>query len=394
MDSSNSAGIDQVREQYGTGGDAMRNRVAISAVFFLNGFGLASWFIHIPSVKEQLGLNEQQLGLALLGTGVGSLVTMWLSGWLMGRFGSRRVLILATLCFAFLLAFPVWAPNLVLLTVSLAFLGGCNGLMDVCMNNQAAYFEALAGRPVMSSFHAIWSLGGWCGSLLGSLFLLNQQLSTWHLAFLGLLIVGGVVWLAPSLLRIASEHGPIFALPTREIAIFALLCLIAMLSEGSVADWAGVHLRDDLGSPHALSGLGFNAFAICMAGGRFVGDRIVQRIGRERTVTAGALVGAIGLFVAALAGSPILSIIGFGLAGLGMSNIVPVLFSLAAMRIPGAIERATSSVFATGYLGFLIGPPLVGMFAQLFTLPVALAGIAVLVGGICVFSPRRVSASE
>ena len=389
MESGNSAGIDQFREQYGTIGDTMRNRVAISAVFFLNGFGLASWFIHIPSVKEQLGLNEQQLGLALLGTGLGSLLTMWLSGWLMGRFGSRRILILATLCFAFSLVFPVWAPNLVLLTVSLGFLGGCNGLMDVCMNNQAAYFEALAGRPVMSSFHAIWSLGGWCGSLLGSLFLLNQQLSTWHLVFLGLLIIGGVVWLAPSLLRIASEHGPIFALPTREIAIFALLCLIAMLSEGAVADWAGVHLRDDLGTPYALSGLGFNAFAICMAGGRFVGDRIVQRIGRERTVTAGALVGAIGLFFAALAGSPILSIIGFGLAGLGMSNIVPVLFSLAALRIPGAIERATSSVFATGYLGFLIGPPLVGMFAQLFTLPVALAGIAVLVAGICVFSPRQ-----
>jgi MFS family permease len=389
MESGNSAGIDQVREQYGTSGDTMRKRLAISTVFFLNGFGLASWFIHIPSVKEQLGLNEQQLGLALLGTGLGSLVTMWLSGWLMGRFGSRRVLILATLCFAFSLVFPVWAPNLVLLTVSLGFLGGCNGLMDVCMNNQAAYFEALAGRPVMSSFHAIWSLGGWCGSLLGSLFLLNQELSTWHLVFLGLLIIGGVVWLAPSLLRIASEHGPIFALPTREIAIFALLCLIAMLSEGAVADWAGVHLRDDLGTPYALSGLGFNAFAICMAGGRFVGDRIVQRIGRERTVTTGALVGAIGMFVAALAGSPTLSIIGFGLAGLGMSNIVPVLFSLAALRIPGAIERATSSVFATGYLGFLIGPPLVGMFAQLFTLPVALAGIAVLVAGICVFSPRR-----
>jgi len=138
-----------------------------------------------------------------------------------------------------------------------------------------------------------------------------------------------------------------------------------------------------------LSGLGFNAFSICMAGGRFVGDRVVLRIGRERTVTAGALVGASGLFVAALASTPVLSVIGFGLAGLGMSNIVPVLFSLAALRIPGAIERATSSVFATGYLGFLIGPPLVGMFAQRFTLPVALAGVAILVAGSCVFGPRR-----
>jgi MFS family permease len=314
---------------------------------------------------------------------------MWLSGWLMGRFGSRRVLILATLCFALSLALPVWAPNFVLLTVSLGFIGGCNGLMDVCMNNQAAHFEALAGRPVMSSFHATWSLGGWCGSLLGSLFLLSQQLAAWHLVLLCLFIIGGMIWLAPSLLRTVSEQGPIFALPTREIVIFALLCLIAMLSEGAVADWAGVHLRDDLRTPFALSGFGYSAFAICMAGGRFIGDKIVQRAGRERTVTASALLGAVGLFAAALADTPVMSIIGFGLAGLGMSNIVPVLFSLAALRVPGAIERATSSVFATGYLGFLLGPPLVGLFAQRFTLPVALAGVAVLVAGICLFSPRR-----
>jgi MFS family permease len=388
MESENSgrAGIESERELPGSREGTART--AISMVFFLNGFGLASWFIHIPSVKGQLGLNEQQLGLALLGIGVGSLVTMWLSGWLMSRYGSRRVLTVATLCFGLSLAFPVWAPNFLLLTISLGFLGGCNGLMDVSMNNQAAHFEALAGRPVMSSFHAIWSLGGWCGSLAGSLFLLNQQLSTWHLVVLGLLIVGGMVRLRPSLLPTLSEQGPIFALPTRGIAIFALLCLVAMLSEGAVADWAGVHLRDDLGTPYALSGLGFNAFAICMASGRFIGDRIVQRVGREQTVTAGALLGAIGLFIAALASTPALSIAGFGLAGLGMSNVVPVLFSLAALRTPGAIERATSSVFATGYLGFLIGPPLVGMFAQRFTLPIALTGVAILVAGICVFSGR------
>ena len=382
------AGVDEIRELRGPDDDSARNRTAISLVFFLNGFGLASWFIHIPSVKEQLGLNEQQLGLALLGTGLGSLVTMWLSGWLMGRFGSRRVLTAATLCFAVFLLFPVFAPNLLWLTVSLGFLGGCNGLMDVSMNNQAAHFEALVGRPVMSSFHAIWSLGGWCGSLLGSLFLLNQQLTAWHLIILCLLTIVAMVRLAPNLLRTVSEHSPIFSLPTGGILIFALLCLIAMLSEGAVADWAGVYLRDYLGAPYALSGLGYNAFAICMAGGRFIGDKIVQRIGRERTVTTGALIGAIGFCFAALVGSPIPSIIGFGLAGLGMSNVVPVLFSLAALRTPKAIERATSAVFATGYLGFLIGPPFVGMFAQRFTLPVALTGVGILVAAIGVFSPR------
>jgi MFS family permease len=386
---SDGAEIERRQEVHPARGVIVGTRTAISMVFFLNGFGLASWFIHIPSVKGQLGLSEQQLGLALLGTGLGSLVTMWLSGWLMGRFGSRRVLTVATLCFALSLMLPVLAPNLLLLALSLALVGGCNGLMDVAMNNQAAYFEALAGRPVMSSFHATWSLGGWCGSLLGSLFLLNQQLATWHLTILCFFIVAGMVRLRSSLLRTVSEHGPIFALPTREIVIFALLCLIAMLSEGAVADWAGVHLRDDLGAPYALSGLGYNAFAIFMAGGRFVGDKIVEWIGRERTVKAGAFIGALGFLVAALASSPIESIMGFGLAGLGMSNIVPVLFSLAALRIPGAIERATSSVFATGYLGFLIGPPLVGIFAERFTLPVGLVGVAGLVAALCLFSPRQ-----
>jgi MFS family permease len=386
---SDGAEIDRRQEVHRARGDIVGTRTAISMVFFLNGFGLASWFIHIPSVKGHLSLSEQQLGLALLGTGLGSLVTMWLSGWLMGRFGSRRVLTVATLGFALSLVLPVLAPNVLLLALSLGFVGGCNGLMDVAMNNQAAYFEALAGRPVMSSFHATWSLGGWCGSLLGSLFLLNQQLATWHLMILCLFIVAGIVRLRSSLLRTSSEHGPIFALPAREIVIFALLCLIAMLSEGAVADWAGVHLRDDLGASYALSGLGYNAFAIFMAGGRFVGDRIVERIGRERTVKAGAFIGALGFLIAGWASSPILSIMGFGLAGLGMSNIVPVLFSLAALRIPGAIERATSAVFATGYLGFLIGPPLVGMFAERFTLPVGLVGVGGLVAALCVFGPRQ-----
>jgi MFS family permease len=369
-------------------GSANSAQLAIFGVFFLNGFGLASWIIHIPSVKQHLGLDEQQLGLALLGAGLGSLCTMWLSGWLMGRFGSWRILTVATFCFALTLVLPVFAPNLPLLTISLALLGGCNGLMDVAMNNQAAHFEADARRPVMSSFHATWSLGGWSGSLVGSLVLLDQWAATWHLVILAPLIIGAMIWLGPSLLRTKPERSPVFSFPTGGILIFALLSLVAMLSEGAVADWAGVHLRDSLGAAYAVSGLGYNAFAICMAGGRLIGDKVVGRIGRERTVSGGALIGAAGLCLAALANNPTLSIIGFGLAGLGMSNIVPVLFSLAALRKPDAIGRATSAVFATGYLGFLIGPPLVGMFAQRFTLPATLTGVGVLVAAICVFTPQ------
>jgi MFS family permease len=354
-------------------------RVSVTAFFVANGLGMSSWIVHIPLVKEHLELTDQMLGLALLCSGLGALATMWISGWLMSKYSSRKITILAGILFPISLIGPGLAPNFWSLAVSLFFLGASTGVMDIAMNSQAAAYESLIGKPVMSSFHAWWSLSCWCGSLCGSVFL---AVPAWTWAHLPLIAVAGLAltWFARSgLLRTeaSGKSGPVLSFPRGILVIFGVLCLVVMMAEGAVADWAGVHLRTGYHVSEYVTAFGYNAFALCMTIGRFAGDSLARSFGRKTVIVGSAAVTGIFLAVAALAPTPWVCIGGFGLAGFGMANLVPLLFSLAAKRSEGDIEQATSSVFATGYLGFLIGPPLVGFISSRTSLPTALLCLVV-----------------
>lgn len=353
-------------------------RIATIALFVANGLGMSSWISHIPLWKEHLGLNDQMLGLALLGAGLGALATMWISGWLMSRYGSRKVAILAGIVFPISLIGPGIATNFWSLAGSLLFLGAGNGLMDIAMNSQAASYESLIKKPVMSSFHAFWSLSCWCGSLCGSLFLAAPA---WTWAHLPLITVVGVcltLFARGGLLRTGAGAGggSVLSFPRGILAVFGLLCLLVMMTEGAVADWAGVLLRTSYHVSEYMTVFGYNAFALFMTIGRFVGDTLARSFGRKTVIVGSAAVSAICLGIASFAPTPWVSIGAFGLAGFGIANLVPLLFSLAAKRADGEIEQATSSVFATGYLGFLIGPPLVGFISSRTSLPIALMSLA------------------
>jgi MFS family permease len=360
-------------------------RIAVTALFVSNGLGMSSWIVHIPLVKERLELNDQFLGLALLCAGLGALSTMWISGWLMSKYGSRKIAILSGVLFPISLIGPGLATNFWSLAFSLLLLGGCTGVMDIAMNSQAAAYESSIGKPVMSSFHAWWSLSCWCGSLCGSVFLAAQA---WTWAHLPLIAVVGLAltWFAgPGLLRTepSGNGSPVLSFPRGILVVFGLLCLLVMMTEGAVADWAGVHLRTGYHVSEYMTAFGYNAFTLCMTIGRFAGDSLARSFGRKTVIVGSAVVTGVFLAVAALAPTPWICIGGFGLAGFGIANLVPLLFSLAAKRAGGEIEQATSSVFATGYLGFLIGPPLVGFISSRTTLPTALfclvAGLLVVV---------------
>ena len=360
-------------------------RIAVTALFVANGLGMSSWVVHIPLVKERLELNDQFLGLALLCAGLGALSTMWISGWLMSKYGSRKIAIVSGMLFPISLIGPGLAPNFWSLAISLFLLGGCTGVMDIAMNSQAAAYESLLGKPVMSSFHAWWSLSCWCGSLCGSVFLAAPALTWVHLPFIA--AVGLILtWLArEGLLRTepGGTGGSVLSFPRGILVVFGLLCLLVMMTEGAVADWAGVHLRSGYHVSEYVTAFGYNAFTLCMTIGRFAGDSLARSFGRRTVIVGSAAMTGVFLAVAALAPSPLVCIGGFGLAGFGIANLVPLLFSLAAKRAGGEIEQATSSVFATGYLGFLIGPPLVGFISSRTTLPTALlclvAGLFVVV---------------
>lgn len=353
-------------------------RIATIALFVANGLGMSSWISHIPLWKEHLGLNDQMLGLALLGAGLGALATMWISGWLMSRYGSRKVAILAGIVFPISLIGPGIATNFWSLAGSLLLLGAGNGLMDIAMNSQAASYESLIKKPVMSSFHAFWSLSCWCGSLCGSLFLAAPAWTWAHLPLITVVGVSLTLFARGGLLRTGAGAGggSVLSFPRGILAVFGLLCLLVMMTEGAVADWAGVLLRTSYHVSEYMTVFGYNAFALFMTIGRFAGDTLARSFGRKTVIVGSAAVSAICLGIASFAPTPWVSIGAFGLAGFGIANLVPLLFSLAAKRAGAEIEQATSSVFATGYLGFLIGPPLVGFISSRTSLPIALLSLA------------------
>jgi MFS family permease len=360
-------------------------RVAIFLLFASNGLTISSWVVHIPVLKEQLQLNDQMLGFALLGAGLGSLLTMWISGWLMARYSSRTIALLSGILFPVSLMGPALATGFWSLAIALVLMGGANGLMDIAMNSQAASYERLIGRPVMSSFHAGWSLSCWCGSLCGSLFLAEPGWLILHLPLIALIGSGLTIVANRRLLSTerSRKNAAILSFPRGILAVFGLLCLIVMMTEGAVADWAGVHLRVEYRVAESMTVFGYNAFSLCMTAGRFAGDRLAHSFGRKGVIVVSAAVSTLGLVSAALAPTSWLCVAGFALTGCGMANLVPLLFSLAAVRAGTDVERATSSVFATGYLGFLIGPPLVGLISNHTSLPIALlclAGGVLLVG--------------
>jgi MFS family permease len=230
----------------------------------------------------------------------------------------------------------------------------------------------------MSSFHAFWSLSCWCGSLCGSAFLAAPAWTWAHLPLISLVGVS-LTWFARrGLLRTepGTSGAPVLSFPRGILAVFGLLCLVVMMTEGAVADWAGVHLRMSYHVSEYMTVFGYNAFALFMTIGRFAGDTLARSFGRKTVIVGSAVVSGICMGFAALAPTPWISIGAFGLAGFGIANLVPLLFSLAAKRAGREVEQATSSVFATGYLGFLIGPPLVGFISSRTTLPIAIVSLA------------------
>jgi MFS family permease len=343
---------------------------------------LSSWFPHIPAVQRKLDLSEGTLGFALLGTAVGALVATTMSGWIIARLGSRRVTRISALSLCAILPLPGVAPDLALLVVSLVLLGASNGILDVAMNTQAVAVEKRYRRPIMSAFHGVFSLGG-LGSAALSVAIIGVGVGTaTHLTVAG--IVLGVTalwatrWLLPDEASTASGHGPVFVRPTGALIILGIVGFCVLLSEGAMADWSGVYLRNSLDTSAGFAAAGYAVFSSTMALGRLIGDRLTANVGAAMLVRAGGAVVAVGLGGALLVDQPIVALLGFGCVGAGLSFMFPLLLS-AAGRVPGVSPGAAlSAVTAVGYTGFLAGPPLIGLFAQATSLRIALGLVAAL----------------
>jgi MFS family permease len=372
-------------------GEIGRARAAVIAFFVLAGLCFSAWAVRIPDVKAALQLDDATLGLALLGTAAGSVVSMTASGWTIARFGSRRVTTTAALLTCATLVLPVLAPSAQALFVALFAFGAAYGALDVAMNAQAAAVEERWGSPIMSSFHGTFSAGALVGSFIAAVIAGQGVPPALHLLGTGAVMAVVAIIASQGLLSIAAESagdGPTFALPVGPLAALGAIAFGVLLAEGAVADWGAVYLRDSLGASAAASGLGYTAFSLTMAAGRFAGDGLVQRIGPVRVVRGGGVLVAVGLGVTLLAGSVPIALIGFACVGAGLAAAFPVLIT-AAGRTPGVpAGTAIAAVATAGYFGFLVGPPAIGLVSSAFgglqagLAVVALVGVAVaLLGG-------------
>lgn len=362
------------------------SRLAVGTTFFVNGAILASWLPHIPAVKAAHGLDDAQLGGVLLAMAVGSIVALPTAGWIAARFGSRRTTLVAALVLCAALPLPVLSPGVPLLVAALVLLGASNATLDVAMNAEAVVVERGYGRPIMSSFHALFSAGGLAGAVLAGLAMAGGTSAGAHVLAAAAAGIAAIALIAPRLVPSPAtpDAGPHLAWPGATLVGLGVMAFCGLVTEGAMGDWSAVFLHDVLMTTPAQAAAGFAAFSLAMAAGRFGGDRLVGRFGAVPVLRASGVGSAAGLTVALLAERPALAVAGCAAVGLGIANVVPILFS-AAGRTPGVAPAAALAGVATmGYLGFLAGPPVIGLVANAAGLRIGLAVVGLLCAVIAV----------
>jgi predicted MFS family arabinose efflux permease len=361
--------------------DSAPTRLATRLSFLVAGFGLACWAPLVPFARERLAVDEGMLGLLILCLGIGSVLAMLAAGVLSARFGSRPIIVAGG--FGLMLTLPLLAiaPTPVTLGASLLLFGGSLGSLDVAMNIHAVEVERGASRPLMSGFHALFSIGGFIGSAMMTS-LLSLKVSALH----GVLMASALMALAiatawPRLLRTKAVDGePHFALPRGIVLVLAGLTAATFLAEGALLDWSALLITDARLVGVEQGGLGYMLFAVAMTVGRLAGDTLTARVGDRSTLLWGGCIAVAGF--ALLLTSPIAAaaLAGFILIGLGAANIVPVLFRRAGSQTVMPPGLAVAAITTSGYAGVLMGPASIGFVAKAVGLNVAFWMLAALLG--------------
>ncbi len=348
-----------------------KGRVAVASLFLVNGAIMGAWAPQIPQILPRHGIQEAVMGLLLLGLGLGAVSAMLFAGRLIHRFGSVPVVL--GFAVALIAVFPLvaLAPTLPTLALAMFALGAAAGCMDVAMNANAVEVERALGRAIMSSSHGFWSLGGFAGAALGGWLIAATGAVTQAVLVsvaLALIIALAVPFLyhAPKTPEAEGGEAPRPSVLPRSprVWLLGLTALLCMTPEGAIMDWSALYLIDDLGIGTGAAGLGFALFSGAMATMRFAGDAVRNRFGAVRTLRVSALVAAVAMIAASLAPTPGLAMLAFAVAGLGIANTVPILFS-AAGNLQGMSPGAgLATVTMVGYAGILVAPSTIGYIAE------------------------------
>ncbi|WP_231938706.1 MFS transporter [Duffyella gerundensis] len=367
--------------------DAKRNNThtlatqrATRAVFLVAGISMSAWAPLVPFARERLGVSDASLGSLLLFLGAGSLIAMPLTGWLVARFGCKNTMLCSSLLIMMMLPLLAILPTPWMLALALALFGAGLGTLDVAMNFQAVEVEKQADRPMMSGFHAFYSLGGIIGAGAVSLLLWVGLTPVAAIGVIIVMLLLLMVFSLPHLLneRIHQSDTPLFVIPRGWVAFLGLLCFILFLAEGAVLDWGALLLIQTRDLPVAQAGLGYAIFSVAMTIGRLTGDRVVKRFSRYSVMVSGCCLAALGIALAVWLPQPQIALLAFLLVGFGLANTVPMLFTAVGAQKTMPANLAISAMTTIGYTGILTGPALIGYISQWLSLSIAFSLIALL----------------
>ncbi len=372
------------------------NRIAVSTFFFINGFQYANWTARLPELQRFFGLNNAQLGSVLFCIALGSMVAMPFAGWLGSKFGSDAIVKVTALLFCVSIPLVAISQNEWLIRLCFFFLGAASGSMDVTMNGQAVLVERLWGKVIFSSFHAVFSIGMAIGAAVGGVFSNFQIPLQTHLTILAVLGTLPIIWASTKLIKdkpevaeqVISEEKTDKFLALKTILPFGIIAFCCMTGEGSMVDWSAIFMNKVVGQSEVLSAWAFGTFGVAMTIGRVFGDYFTLKLGKQKLMLIDALLSMVGLGIALAFVSVWSTFIGFFLVGLGLSTIVPIVFSSAGNLKNISPSAGISMATSIGYTGFFIGPPTIGYLAEAFDLRVGLGFVLflfVLMAGIITF---------
>lgn len=349
----------------------LRIRMAITLFYFGQGLAFASWASRIPHIKQQLQMSDAQLGTVLLMLPIGQLLTMPLSGKLVSKFGSHNLLPITVFFYSLNLLAIAFTSSVIQLGALLFLFGVIGNMCNISVNTQGVLGENIYRKPIMASFHGAWSLAGFTGALIG-LLSINLKLDTVQhfLIVFGLLIINlfaNRAFLAPPSEQTITKKSFSFK-PDPMLISLGIVGFCSMATEGAMFDWSGVYFQDIVHAPTELVTLGYASFMIMMAIGRFIGDYILQRIGRQRTLQISGVLMFLGMTLSVVFPTIYASTIGFMLVGIGVACNIPTVYSLAGRHPSIPSGMAIAMVSTISYLGFLLGPPLIGYIAEIFSL--------------------------
>lgn len=365
------------------------NRVAVSTIFFMHGLCFASWASRIPSIQQNLHLTSSALGAILFALPVGFFVSLPFAGWLVGIVKSKRVVILSSILYSLSLLSIGAASTIPALFGCLFSFGFFANILNISINTQAVAVEGLYRKKIMASFHGIWSLAGFVGAALGT-WMIGKDIAPFqhYIVVAAIFLVANIIcaFYLVNKDEATGEKRPLFAMPDKSLLSLGIIAFCSMMVEGAMFDWSGLYFINVVNVEPEFTGLGYTIFMVAMAGMRFIADGFSGKFGLKRILQVSGLLTTAGLLLSVLLPQLVPATVGFFLIGMGVSSVVPMVYSAAGKSKSLSPGTALTAVSSMGFIGLLIGPPVIGFIAEATNLKASFLTISIMSVAVVVFA--------